>query len=225
MIVYMAYCGKTNSFYYGKTTKTLHTRRRLHWNEAESGRGQSWFHKAIRKHGKDAFTWHIIEHCDSISELNAAEVRWIALSRECGHRLYNLTKGGDGGARINQKPHVPTIDQRRRISESLRRHYKHNPGTMTGRVGPKSPMYGRSHSEESRAKISLANRGKPKPSNRGAGNGSSRSVVCLTTGEVFPVASDAAKKYGLDLSSLIKCCRGKKRSHGGMRWKYSEDVE
>ena len=33
-------------------------------------------------------------------------------------------------------------------------------------------------------------------------------------------ATLAAKKFNLDLSSIIKCCKGKKKTCGGYKWQY-----
>lgn len=61
MILYMAHCPVSYSFYYGKTINTLEHRRRLHFYEAKRGKTGSAFHAAIRKYGPDTFTWHIIK--------------------------------------------------------------------------------------------------------------------------------------------------------------------
>ena len=53
-----------------------------------------------------------------------------------------------------------------------------------------------------------------------------RSVICITTGEVFRNMSDACKKYPfIDMSNLVKCCKGKIKYCGKLDgtplyWKY-----
>lgn len=54
----------------------------------------------------------------------------------------------------------------------------------------------------------------------------SRSIVCITTGEVFDCIEYACRKYGLNHSHICSCCKGKRNYHGKLpdgtklRWKY-----
>lgn len=110
----------------------------------------------------------------------------------------------------------------KKISNSLREYYRtHNPTFL-----------GRKHSEETIQKmrsriISEKTRQKMRKNHRnvcGENNPSARKIRQLSiTGEeiaVYDYATIAAKKYGLDLSSIIKCCRGKHKTCGGFRWEY-----
>lgn len=58
---------------------------------------QTFFHRALRKEGIDAFTWEIIEECLP-EELNEKEKYWIDYYDTFNNpeKGYNLTKGGDG---------------------------------------------------------------------------------------------------------------------------------
>lgn len=62
--------------------------------QANKRKEQTPIHKALRKYGKDAFTWEIIEEC-SKDELNQKEIFWINYYNSF-HNGYNMTKGGDG---------------------------------------------------------------------------------------------------------------------------------
>lgn len=44
-----------------------------------------------------------------------------------------------------------------------------------------------------------------------------KAVVCLTTGDVFKSAREAANTYNLDYQTVIKCCRGDCQTAGGGR--------
>ena len=52
----------------------------------------------------------------------------------------------------------------------------------------------------------------------------SRTVVCISTGEIFPSASEAARHFNVCKSSLIELCLGKngRRSVGGLKFAYGE---
>lgn len=61
---------------------------------------------------------------------------------------------------------------------------------------------------------------------RGKKHPRSRSIICITTGEVFDCIEDACNKYGLNHSHVCGCCKGERKSHGKLpdgtklRWKY-----
>lgn len=224
MIVYQAYNPISNRFYVGKTTQPLWVRRRRHAADAQRERSNSWFHKAIRKYGIDIFEWCVLAHASSPDELDRLERHWISLIKNAGHSVYNLRPGGTGGSEpgVNNHNYGRTIpkERRRKISQALREYYEGKPGTMTGMTGELAPFYGMSHGEEARRKISEANKGRPRPDIKGASNPSARRVFCETTSESFDTATEAAEKYQLDLSSIIKCCKGKSKSVKGMRFRY-----
>ena len=209
MIIYMAVCQETKSFYYGKTVKSLEQRKRQHLIDAEANRTGSRFHKALRKHGPDAFQWYVLESCCSKEQLSERERFWIALGRRVGQRLFNLSDGGDGGGRTGSHGTPLKPEVKEKISHSLREYYKSNPGTMTGRSGKSAPMWGKTVPQDVRNRISEAHKALEKPHMVGVRNPSARPVKCITTGETFQFASLAARKYNSDLSSIIKCCKGK----------------
>lgn len=226
MIVYQAHNHLRDTFYVGKTIKSLDSRRRQHFVDAELARNNSLFHKAIRKYGAAAFDWCILHVGSDLQDINAAEIAWIKLIGGCGHRLYNLRPGGDGGSlpgKLNHKYGKALPDAAKaKISAGLKKHYSLNPGTMTGAKGEASPFYGKHHSEESKVKISQSKIGRARPSMLGVGNPSARQVVCKATGEVFLTATDAALKYDCDLSSIIKCCKGRVKTVKGQVFAYAE---
>ena len=95
-----------------------------------------------------------------------------------------------------------SADTRKKISESLK--------------GDKSPMYGKKKTDEIKAKISESRKGKLV----GGENPISRKVMCITTGEVFEALSEAQRKYGVNVANITACCRGRRKTAGGMTWKY-----
>lgn len=226
MIVYQAHNPISNRFYIGKTTKPIWIRRKRHAVDAERGNTNSLFHKAIRKYGIDVFDWCVLAHASSVDELNRMESYWISLAESSGNSLYNLRPGGTGGSYAGEKNHnygkSLSDGRRNKISLSLKKYYENRPGTMTGMSGDLAPFFGSTHTSESRQKISRAKKGRPRADIVGSNNPSARKVICITTGEVFDTASQAAKTYECDLSSIIKCCRGKAKTVKGRTFQYSE---
>lgn len=57
---------------------------------------QTPIHKAIRKYGKENFSFEVIEEC-SVEELNKKEIYWISLLNSSNREIgYNISFGGDG---------------------------------------------------------------------------------------------------------------------------------
>ena len=46
-------------------------------------------------------------------------------------------------------------------------------------------------------------------------------VVCISTGELFNSAREAADSKGLRANHITHCCRGKRKTHGGFEWSYA----
>ena len=153
----------------------------------------SLFLKALEKYGRDSFTCEMLEACNSFEELNEREKYYISLYDSMNKTLgYNLTEGGQGisgykhdfkskrkisvnnakywsGKKLSSvtidklsKSHIgkqQSIETRLKRSEALRGHDYWGPS--------QSPMKGKSHSVESRKKMSISHLGQ-EPSNKGS---------------------------------------------------------
>ena len=47
-------------------------------------------------------------------------------------------------------------------------------------------------------------------------------VYCIELNKIFDGARQAARELGLDNSDIIKCCKGKAKTHGGYHFRYAE---
>ena len=93
-IIYKITNNINNKVYIGQTRYTLEFRWRQHWNKKDN----TYFHNALHKYGKDAFTIEILEECD-YKDLNSKEIFYIA-KYDSFNNGYNLTLGGDGNKRL-----------------------------------------------------------------------------------------------------------------------------
>ena len=129
--------------------------------------------QAIKKYGKDNFKKEIIEYCIDKDDMDTKEKYWIlefnSIDRNIG---YNITKGGDGCLGFSNKGIVFTKEHKENISK--------NHADVSGK---NNPMYGKTHSKESREKIRLGNLDKKisdeskikmSKKSRGEGNGKSK---------------------------------------------------
>lgn len=46
-------------------------------------------------------------------------------------------------------------------------------------------------------------------------------VRCITTGKIYSSIKEATQKLGLPHSNIIACCKGRRRTCGGMKWEYA----
>lgn len=163
--------------YVGLTTLSPQERLWSHWSCARAGKPQAVYKwMAKRLHDQQLVALEVLEVVmTNKSDLGAAEKRWIERLRAEGHRLLNLTDGGEGMAGTRW------TDERRRLMREKRRGFKHSEetkarlsaqrkGTRTGadnpnygRFGPDHPAYGTVRSEETRRLLSEQRRGALNP--------------------------------------------------------------
>ena len=48
-------------------------------------------------------------------------------------------------------------------------------------------------------------------------------VKCIETNMIYQSAHQAARELKLDNSAIIKCCKGKRNTHGGYHWQYIKE--
>jgi group I intron endonuclease len=94
-IIYKATNKVNRKMYIGQTTWFLDKRIYFHIYNALSKRDNMYFHKAIKKHGIDNFVWEVIKECNSLEELNKAEIEMIK-KHNTFENGYNLSEGGEG---------------------------------------------------------------------------------------------------------------------------------
>lgn len=121
--IYLVTNSINGKMYVGQTIKTPTKRWNEHCSEAKICRDDNYFHNAIRKYGKDAFTVKVLESNIPKNMLNDRESFWIAKYKTFGNG-YNLTSGGGQAFFVS-------AETRTRIGNSVR--------------GEKNGFYGRKH--------------------------------------------------------------------------------
>ena len=105
-----------------------------------TGHGSRIIANAVKKYGRDAFTYEILEDNVFPALLPDLEVAYIAKFETVAPLGYNLTTGGEIGK-------TPSEETRRKMSEGLK--------------GKNNPNYGKPCSEETRQKISETHKANP----------------------------------------------------------------
>ena len=116
-----------------------------------SGRGNRIIAKAIKKYGKDAFTYEVLEANVFDEFLPELEVAYIAHFNTVAPHGYNLTHGGNHA--------IPSEETRRKISEAKKGKKGKPPSAETRRKMSKAHKV-RMSFEENRRKVSEFHKGK-----------------------------------------------------------------
>ena len=109
-----------NKIYIGQTIHTLLYR----WNNhiRASNRGSNiYFHKTIRKYGKENFIVEEIDQAESKNELNLLEIQYIKQYNSLAPNGYNTSTGGEGGNNFSNNPNIAIIKQH--MSEGRKRYF------------------------------------------------------------------------------------------------------
>lgn len=151
MCVYCATNTVNGKKYIGKTVNELRFRVRAHFYDAmrPGGKSDLPFHRAIRKYGREAFTWSILYVGDSNNDIIAAEIRLIAENKTASPHGYNATYGGEGTSTLTHE----SMEKRK---ESLRRSF----ATTDHANKISASLKGITRSKETREKMSVAAKGK-----------------------------------------------------------------
>ncbi len=164
---------KNGKCYVGRTAKTPEHRFKEHLRHALRKGSPYKFHAAIRKHGRGSFSLSVIESDVHSDQINGREAYWIT-QYDAFNNGYNMNPGGSGLAYY-------TNEQKKKMSTSQKLSYQNPARGKGGAVGPCSeetkeklreralkryydptnhPRFGAIVSEETREKISNANKGK-----------------------------------------------------------------
>lgn len=96
MIIYKATNLVNEKVYIGQTIRTLDYRRRGH--EDPNEKNQMLIARAIRKYGKENFSWTQIDFATNQIDLDGKEIFWIRTYMSTNRNLgYNISGGGNGG--------------------------------------------------------------------------------------------------------------------------------
>ena len=183
------------------------------WNSGHGYKKNNHFWRAIEKYG-----WNNIRHiilADDLTKEDAClfEQICIALYDTMNpNKGYNNSSGGEYGAKGCKRNF--TEEHRRKLSESMK--------------GEKNPMYGKVFSEEHRQRLSESH--KNLMLNKSNKYFRAKTIICVTTGQVFYSSREAGRIIGINSSNIRQVCRGEKKSAGKLpdgtrlKWKYIKDL-
>ena len=188
--IYQIYNTITSQRYIGSSTD-LEGRKNRHFSDLHHNKHHNiYLQRSYNKHGPAAFTFDILCEVDitESDEIRLIEQQYL----DCGDNLYNIGKHATGGDNISDHPNRDGIQQRKGDTIRTKR------GLMStderkekfGRRGERNGMYGRTHTDEVKKKLSQA--GKER-----VGNAEMSSIGQLRTGKTN------AELYGNDKAAEI----------------------
>ncbi len=163
------------------------------------------------------FDSHILTTLPDASQLDTAEIYWIAFLKSRGHRLTNLTDGGGGvrGRRHSDEEKAKisaahlgkklTAEHRKKLSEahmgkSLSIEHRAKLSAALSKSRPR-------RSDETRRRLSVANGGRP---------------FVDQNGNLYRTQGEAARRLDLQPSKIGMVLRGLRMQTGGYSFMYSE---
>ena len=201
MIIYKITNNTNGKIYIGQTVRTLKDRMGEHIRH-----NRLIIQKAIHKYGIENFSFNVIDKAQNIEELNKKEIKWINFYKCLVPFGYNQCIGGDNTMGFHHRE-----VSKRMMSIKKSKMY----------LGKNNPFFGKTHSEEQRAKWSEERKGRNLDKAREASiKVIQRKVLNVDTGEIFDSIKDAATKYDLKPTHITRVCKGKRKHTGGFEWKY-----
>ena len=234
--------------YIGKTCANPPENR---WRKDGSGYMKSpLFWNAIQKYGWNNFEHEILIKNLTELEANEEEKRFISILRSNDRQYgYNITDGGEGVRLIGENHPRYGIhlddDLKNKISESHKKLglWKGENNPNYGRhdfVGDGNPFYGKTHTEESKKKMSDARKNKPSP-NKGKHMSAEQKVkISKSRLDKKPVLqfdlndnlvseyeslSQASNITGYDRSNISACCNGRIKTSHNFVWRYKNSEQ
>lgn len=127
--------------------------------------------QAIEKYGKENFTVELLKGCETLEELNAAEIYYIDIyNARTDSNFYNIRKGGDcgpGGPMFSGHHHTEdtkvlmSINRKGELNPNYGNHWTQSADlkALHSKLssGESNGMYGKTHTEEAKATIGKKN--------------------------------------------------------------------
>ena len=179
------------------------------WNYGYGYKYNPHFFNSIVKYGWNNFR-HVIL-CENLSQEEAEqmEVEWIAMYHSNEHQFgYNRDNGGSG-------PHKVSLETKKLLSDRAKL-----------KTGCKNPFFGRTHTDETKQKISAHNSGrKPTPEQKQKQITARYIAVCQKSnnGEIIAVYESviaAAAAVGAFPQNINRACKKRRPTCRGFVWDY-----
>ena len=226
--VYM-HRNKINSkLYFGITSQNVNYR----WNK-----GKGYLNQKISR-DIEIFGWDSFEHTILFENMSKKEaekieseliIRYHTYDEKYGYNVSKLKSGGfpcsdetkqkisnaNSGTKNGMFGKNHSNEVKQKISDASKRMWKDEKRHMElskRMMGKNNPNYGKKCTPEKNESLRKLRLGKPAPNRR--------KVICINTGKIYDSVRVAEIQTGV--SNISCCCNGKRRSCGGLRWRFYE---
>ena len=200
-----------------------------------SHEGNPHLRYSMKKYGKDAFTYEVLEEC-SIEELDEKERIYIEKLKP----EYNVLPGGQG-----KRGHLPD-SVKRNLREHGKKQWQEKTAEEKQRIIKNNLLcggkIGHPVTEETRQKLRNHNLGKKQSKETiekrkatiiqkkqngyvQTNSGHKKKIVCVDDGKVFESVKDAAKQIGICSCGISAVLNNRQKSTHGYHFQYFEGVE
>ena len=198
----------------------------IRWRNGNGYVNNEHFFRAIQKYGWHNFSHEILYTDLSKAEAEAFEIKIIAEYDTVNPaKGYNIELGGNGVEKF-------TDEIKKKISDALKGHTCSEETKVkisNAQKGKQSPMKGKHFSHEVVKKNSQSHKGQ-EPWNKGRtwtdeekAKFNGKAVVCIELNRIYRTAHEAGKDLGIDFSSICKCRKGLVKTAGGYHWISAEE--
>lgn len=196
------------------------------------------FYAAIKKYSWNAFISEVLETVETVEEANEREQYYIKLYNSMDERFgYNLLHGGDNKEMLPETKELISIKAKERYADKTANPMygkKHSAETIEKQSqkkrGELNPMFGTKWTERQRQnsgtrgkKLNLSDEQRANLVSWGKHLGetvSPKAVRCIEDNASFRSLTEAAKHYGVSLSTLCGHLRGSQHSCAGKHFEY-----
>jgi len=208
--------------YIGITSRQAEQR----WCNGKGYKHNAHFTSAIQKYGWNNIKHEILFTDLTKEEAEQKEIELIALYHSNDRMYgYNQSSGGE-----SHEGCFHTDETKKKLSEmqkgkKLSEEHKMN---ISNAEKGRTPYWciGKHLSDAHKQKISKALKGKAKGKYVGGKSVRSKAVDMLDVNDnyikTFNATTEAQAETGVNYASIVKCCRGQRKSAGGYHWKYSD---
>ena len=216
------------------SSKNLYNRKSKHiYTLRTNSHRNCYLQRAFNKYGEANFSFEVIEFINTEEELLPREQYYIELYQVCDRdKGYNLIVDAtrnipskETKLKISLAHQGKTISEETKLKMSLAQ--KGSKNHNYGKTGYLHPMHGKTHSKESRYRMSqnhadVSGSKNPMYGKHGELHPASKKVICIETGVVYGSMVDIEKITGIKRNNISSCCTGKNKTAGGYHWKYYE---
>lgn len=205
MFIYKITNNIDGKIYIGATTRTIEERMKEHYRKHIT-----CIDKAIYEQGKDNFIVEVVEECSSKEDLMLRENYWVKYYKCIIPNGYNMCEGG--GKTIGFKHRE---ESKKRMSASQK----------IAQKGSNNSFYGKTHSDEQKAKWSRERKGRKMNDEwiahiREANKKNRKKVINLDTGEIYESCVMAGEKLNVAATNVSRACKSETGKCRGYRLAY-----